>query len=136
MRRDVAVLSAGGPSRERFILERMSEGVSPGLAALLFLERVQRDDLARTRHWIECERQRAVEEAARRPLPPPPDWVIAYVRQGVGKARLPEAVHVGGCSMAPGHPAAVSREQALAALAEGAQSCGFCWPDTALGVLE
>ncbi|MFI1177579.1 DUF6233 domain-containing protein [Streptomyces melanogenes] len=114
----------------------MSGDVSPRLAALLFLERVQVDDLARTRRWIEREGQRAAEEAARRPLPPPPDWLIAYVRQGVGKARLPEAVHVGGCSMAPGQPTAVSREQAVAALAEGVAACDFCRPDTALGVLE
>ncbi|WP_371648079.1 MULTISPECIES: DUF6233 domain-containing protein [unclassified Streptomyces] len=114
----------------------MSDSVSPRLAALLFLERVQLDDLARTRCWIESERQRAAEEAARRPLPPPPDWVIAYVRRGAGKARLPEGVHVGGCSMAPGQPTAVSREQALAALAEGAPACDFCRPDTALGMLE
>ncbi|GGP78072.1 DUF6233 domain-containing protein [Streptomyces melanogenes] len=114
----------------------MSDSVSPRLAALLFLERVQVDDLARTRRWIAREGRRAAEEAARRPLPPPPDWVIAYVRQGVGKARLPEAVHVGGCSMAPGQPTAVSREQAVAALAEGVAACDFCRPDTALGVLE
>lgn len=119
----------------RSVLECMSESVSPRLAALLFLERVQLDDLARTRRWIEREGLRAAEEAARRTLLLPPDWVIAYVRRGAGKARLPEGVHVGGCSMAPGQPAAVSREQAIAALAEGVAACDFCRPGTALGVL-
>ncbi|WP_190094540.1 DUF6233 domain-containing protein [Streptomyces melanogenes] len=110
--------------------------MSPGLAALFFLERVQVGDLARTRRWIERERRRAVEEVARRPLPPPPGWVMAYVRRGAGKARLPEGVDVGGCSMASGLPTAVGREQALAALTEGVQACDFCRPDTVLGVLE
>ncbi|MFG2144145.1 DUF6233 domain-containing protein [Streptomyces sp. NPDC048696] len=112
----------------------MNESESSRLAALLFLERVQRADLARTRRWIDQERQRAAEEAARRPLPPPPDWVLAYQRTGRGPT--PEAVHVGGCSMAPGQPKAITREQALAALADGVSACEYCRPDTELGVLE
>ncbi|GGP59369.1 DUF6233 domain-containing protein [Streptomyces melanogenes] len=114
----------------------MFEVASPRLAALLFLERVQRADLARTQRWIEQERKRAAEEAARRPPPPPPDWVIAYVRRGADKPRLPEGVHIGGCTMAPGEPEAITREQALAALAEGVPACAFCRPDSELGVLE
>ncbi|MFD9793402.1 DUF6233 domain-containing protein [Streptomyces sp. NPDC059070] len=118
------------------IIEHVSEEVSPKLAALLFLERVQRTDPARTHRWIEQERQRVAEEAARRPPLPPPDWVIAYVRRGADKPRLPEGVHIGGCSMAPGQPTAITRERALAALSEGVPACSFCRPDSELGVLD
>ncbi|MFI1106330.1 DUF6233 domain-containing protein [Streptomyces melanogenes] len=44
---------------------------------------------------------------------------VSSSSEKLGQGRLPEGVHVGGCSMAPGQPTAVSRGEALAALAEG-----------------
>ncbi|WP_406324375.1 DUF6233 domain-containing protein [Streptomyces sp. NBC_01637] len=52
---------------------------------------------------------------------------------GVG-ARLIE-VHVGGCYAAGKRQRVITREQALAALADGIRACIHCRPDTELGVL-
>ncbi|WP_327419816.1 DUF6233 domain-containing protein [Streptomyces sp. NBC_01230] len=75
----------------------------------------------------ERERQQGV-----RARPPTPDWVIEL---GIGVGSPPIEVHVGGCYAAGKRRRAVSREQALAALADGIRACIHCRPDTALGVL-
>ncbi|MFE7792678.1 DUF6233 domain-containing protein [Streptomyces sp. NPDC057460] len=47
----------------------------------------------------------------------------------------PIKVHVGGCYAAGKRHRAISREQALAALADGIRACIHGRPDTELGVL-
>ncbi|WP_406364341.1 DUF6233 domain-containing protein [Streptomyces sp. NBC_01579] len=44
-------------------------------------------------------------------------------------------VHVGGCYAAGKRQRVITREQALAALADGIRACTHCRPDTELGVL-
>ncbi|WP_438297682.1 DUF6233 domain-containing protein [Streptomyces sp. HUAS TT7] len=103
------------------------------LSQLQFLRRYLLRELEQVDGWISAEEQQEAQQARRTP-PPPPDWVIAHVRSGKGP--VPQAVHVGGCGMAPGQPKAITREQALAALTEGVPACEFCRPDTELGWLE
>ncbi|MGC5001173.1 DUF6233 domain-containing protein [Streptomyces sp. DT203] len=54
---------------------------------------------------------------------------------GIGVGRPPIEVHVGGCHAAGKRQRAISREQALAALADGVRACIHCRPDTELGIL-
>ncbi|MEU0836229.1 DUF6233 domain-containing protein [Streptomyces sp. NPDC005969] len=60
-----------------------------------------------------------------------PDWGITDV--GIGTLR--SEVHRGDCFAAGKQLRTISREQALAALADGVQACEVCRPDTALGAL-
>ncbi|MFE1555500.1 DUF6233 domain-containing protein [Streptomyces sp. NPDC058734] len=77
--------------------------------------------------------QLLVAEAARRPLPPPPDWLLEH---GIGAGRPPVRVHVGDCwdTRTRCKPATV--EVARQALVDGVDPCLHCRPDTALGVLD
>lgn len=108
------------------------------LDLLRFLERVQLQQLDQTRRWIAAEEQREAEIAARQPPPEPPAWIIATGRATTARGTTPpRTVHVGGCGMTEGGTTqAITREQALAALAEGVPACEFCRPDTDLGWLE
>ncbi|WP_030756685.1 DUF6233 domain-containing protein [Streptomyces sp. NRRL F-5135] len=106
---------------------------SPRLIALRFLERVQLQDLERTRRWIAEEEGRAAEEAARRPPPAPPEWLV---ERGIDGARSPIAIHVGDCKMRGRAVQPLTRDQAVTGLVEhGIRPCPLCRPDTALGVL-
>ncbi|MFE2095093.1 DUF6233 domain-containing protein [Streptomyces sp. NPDC059460] len=58
-----------------------------------------------------------------------PDWGI----DDIGVGTLQSEVHRGDCFAAGKRLRAISREQALAALADGAPACEVCRPDTALG---
>ncbi|MER5683425.1 DUF6233 domain-containing protein [Streptomyces sp. NPDC002205] len=53
----------------------------------------------------------------------------------IGVGARPIEVHVGGCYAAGKRRRAVTREQALASLADGIRACIHCRPDTELGVL-
>ncbi|MGC5004833.1 DUF6233 domain-containing protein [Streptomyces sp. DT203] len=75
------------------------------------------------------EREKQRGEEAR---PPTPDWIIEL---GIGVGSRPIEVHVGGCYAAGKRRRALTREQALAALADGIRACIHCRPDTELGVL-
>ncbi|SFT31420.1 DUF6233 domain-containing protein [Streptomyces sp. ok210] len=75
------------------------------------------------------ERERQQGERAR---PATPDWIMEL---GIGVGSPPSEVHVGGCHAAGKRRRAISREQALAALADGIRACIHCRPDTELGVL-
>lgn len=75
------------------------------------------------------EKERRQGERAR---PPTPDWVMEL---GIGVGSPPIEVHVGGCYSAGKRRRAITREQALAALADGIRACIHCRPDTELGVL-
>ncbi|MFE2849924.1 DUF6233 domain-containing protein [Streptomyces lavendulae] len=48
----------------------------------------------RTRDWIATEEQHQALATARRPAPPPPEWLIEH---GIGTGRPPVRVHAGGC---------------------------------------
>ncbi|WP_406322155.1 DUF6233 domain-containing protein [Streptomyces sp. NBC_01637] len=75
------------------------------------------------------ERERQQGEERR---PPTPDWIIEL---SIGVGARPTEVHVGGCYAAGKRHSAITREQALAALADGIRACIHCRPDTELGVL-
>lgn len=98
---------------------------------LRFLERVQQQDLDRTRRWIAAEERRQTErQQGQQRRPPEPDWLIDHSLGG----RHPLAVHVGGCHMAGKHARGVARNQAMRALADGVPACTHCRPDTELGI--
>lgn len=105
--------------------------LSPRLAQLHFLRRYLLQELAKVDGWIQAEEHR--EAAARRTPLPVPDWVLGHLR--LGKTSRPDGVHLGDCGMAYA-PKALTRVQALAALAEGIKACPYCRPDRELGVLE
>ncbi|MEU7066870.1 DUF6233 domain-containing protein [Streptomyces sp. NPDC046161] len=106
---------------------------SDRLVQLRFLERVQLQDLQRTRDWIAAEERHLAVEATRLPAPPPPDWLIEH---GIGTGRPPVRVHVGGCWDTRTRCKPASADLARRALAEGVEACTHCRPDTALGVLD
>lgn len=111
----------------------MSDTV-PRLALLRFLERVQEQDLARTRRWIAEEEQREAErQRGAQARPPTPDWLL---ERGLNSRSTPVYVHVGGCWNAAKRADGVTREQALRALVEGVPACSHCRPDTELGYVE
>ncbi|MFV5996549.1 DUF6233 domain-containing protein [Streptomyces sp. NPDC056231] len=60
-----------------------------------------------------------------------PAWGITDV--GIGTLR--SEVHRGDCFAAGKQLRAISRDQALAALADGIQACEVCRPDLVLGAL-
>ncbi|MET7412492.1 DUF6233 domain-containing protein [Streptomyces rubiginosohelvolus] len=100
----------GGPSR---------------LDMLLFLERVQEMDLARTRDWIEKEQQRLAQGAA----------VPEYVAQN-GPGPAMGMIHKGTCRPLGAGVHAVAADDARRLLhADVSFACQVCRPDTALGML-
>ncbi|MFD3361564.1 DUF6233 domain-containing protein [Streptomyces albidoflavus] len=106
------------------------------LSALLFLRRVQEQDLARTDRWIEAEQQRQAEEERRRERarPEPPEWVLEL---GIGDGSPPIAVHAGDCVFLSKRRRQVSADEARRLIVDGAVgSCDACRPDTALGLVE
>lgn len=110
----------------------MSELPAPSRLQLLrFLEKVQLQDLQRTRGWIATEEQHVAAEAVRRPAPPPPEWLI---ERGIGVGRLPVRVHAGGCWDARKRCTAMTMEEARRAPAEGVPARPQCRPDAALGM--
>ncbi|WP_372352653.1 DUF6233 domain-containing protein [Streptomyces sp. KL116D] len=105
---------------------------STRLDLLRFLERVQEQDLARTRKWIADEEQRHAAQArtAAASKPPPPEWLI----ERVVHSDLVLSVHVGDCNMTGKNTTAATRDDAVRTLAEGIEACPFCQPDVALGI--
>ncbi|MFB7555979.1 DUF6233 domain-containing protein [Streptomyces brevispora] len=75
----------------------------------------------------EQERQQGEERR-----PPTPDWIVEL---GIGQGAPPSEVHAGHCHAAGKRRREISREQALALLADGVRACAHCRPDTDLGVL-
>ena len=115
-------------------IEHMHDPTPSRLDLLRFLERVQEQDLARTRRWIADEERRESERrtgAENRPAPP--DWLLDY---GLNKDAMPTGVHVGGCHMVGQRAKGTDGDTARRALAAGVPGCGHCRPDTALGVLD
>ncbi|WP_030969749.1 DUF6233 domain-containing protein [Streptomyces sp. NRRL S-1824] len=91
----------------------------------MWVERI--DEAIAAAEQRERERQQGEERR-----PPTPDWIIEL---SVGVGARPIEVHVGGCYAAGKRHRAITREQALAALADGIRACIHCRPDTELGVL-
>ncbi|WP_326604310.1 DUF6233 domain-containing protein [Streptomyces sp. NBC_01800] len=73
-----------------------------------------------------------VRQQAKERRPTTPDWIVEL---SIGVGARPIEVHVGGCYAAGKRHRAITREQALAALADGIRACIHCRPDTELGVL-
>ncbi|MER6782381.1 MULTISPECIES: DUF6233 domain-containing protein [unclassified Streptomyces] len=112
----------------------MSELPAPSRLHLLrFLEKVQLQDLQRTRDWIAAEEQHAAAVAVRRPAPPAPEWLI---ERGIGVGRLPVCIHTGTCWDAGKRCTAINTDEARRSLAEHVPACPHCRPDVALGMLE
>lgn len=78
----------------------------------------------------EATQRQAAREAARAALPAA-GWKIEVQRMLADGA--PWRVHRGDCTMGKGRPC--TREEARRLLADGVESCPYCRPDTALGVL-
>ncbi|MYU24666.1 DUF6233 domain-containing protein [Streptomyces sp. SID8352] len=76
----------------------------------------------------EAERQRGAEAR-----PPAPDWLL---EGGLSRDAPPVQVHVGGCWNAGKRGRALTRDDALRALAGGVRACDACRPDTELGYLD
>ncbi|MEW1637543.1 DUF6233 domain-containing protein [Streptomyces sp. NPDC093801] len=109
---------------------------SPGasrLEQLRFLERVQLQDLRRTRDWIATEERLLAAHGDRKPAPTPPEWLIEH---GIGTGRPAVRVHTGGCWDTRTRCKAATVDAARRALAEGVPACPQCRPDTALGMLD
>lgn len=105
----------------------------PDLPRLRTLEQQLTIWLGRVRTAIAAAEQREAERRqgeARRP--PIPDWVLEV---GIGVGSPPVDVHTGDCYSIGKRRRPISREQALALLAEGVPACTHCRPDTDLGVL-
>ncbi|WP_326737053.1 DUF6233 domain-containing protein [Streptomyces sp. NBC_01022] len=82
---------------------------------------------------IAAAEQRESEQRQREERrPATPDWVVEL---SVGVGARPIEVHIGGCHAAGKRQRAITREQALVALADGMRACTHCRPDSALGVL-
>ncbi|MFE2856159.1 DUF6233 domain-containing protein [Streptomyces lavendulae] len=111
----------------------MPENSPSRLDLLRFLEKIQVRYLQRTRDWIATEEQHQVLETARRPAPPPPEWLIEH---GIGTGWLPARVHTGQCWDTRTHCKPDTADQARRTLAEGVSACPHCRPDTALGLLD
>ncbi|MGW3735156.1 DUF6233 domain-containing protein [Streptomyces sp. NPDC005148] len=77
------------------------------------------------------QRERERQQGEERRLPTP-DWVVEL---SIGVGARPIEVHVGGCHAAGRRQRITTREQALAALADGTRAFIHCRPDTELGVL-
>jgi hypothetical protein len=104
------------------------------LELLRFLERVQEQDLERTRRWIADEERRQLErQQGEQARPPAPDWLLEL---GIGRDAVPVYVHEGGCWNAAKRSRGVARDVALRALTEGVPACPHCRPDSALGYLD
>lgn len=121
------------PRRSR--LERVNDSTSlTRLDLLRFLERVQKRDLARTRRWIAEEEARAVQQERRQETEErvAPDWILqTMINSGASM------LHLGTCwATGSKRTRGITRDEALDALAHGAEACSVCRPDTALGVLD
>lgn len=115
-------------------IEHVNDQVPSRLAQLRFLERVQLQDLARTRQWIADEGRRETErQHGEQARPPQPDWLL---EQGLNRDSPAVYVHVGGCWNAGKRSRGVPRDVALRALAEGVPACTHCRPDVELGFLD
>ncbi|NUP23586.1 MAG: hypothetical protein HOZ81_47530 [Streptomyces sp.] len=105
----------------------------PDLPRLRTLETWLAMSLERVREQIAVAEQREAERRqGEERRPPAPDWVLEL---GIGVGALPAEVHAGHCYAIGRRRRPITREQALAALAEGVRACVHCRPDTDLGVL-
>ncbi|MGW3735170.1 DUF6233 domain-containing protein [Streptomyces sp. NPDC005148] len=79
-----------------------------------------------------AEQQDREKQRGEEVRPPTPAWIVEL---GTGVGSRPIEVHIGGCYAARRRRRAITREQALAALADGIRACIHCRPGTELGVL-
>ncbi|MEE1808062.1 DUF6233 domain-containing protein [Streptomyces sp. BE133] len=103
------------------------------LVMLRFARRIAVQQVEQIDRWIaDEERREAEQQQGEERRPPTPDWVMEL---SIGLGARPIEVHAGHCYAIGKRHRAISREQALAALAEGIRACAHCRPDTELGVL-
>lgn len=118
--------------QERLRIELMSDTPSR-LVMLHFARRIAVQQVEQIDRWIaDEERREAEQQQGEERRPPTPDWVVEL---SIGLGARPIEVHAGHCYAIGKRHRAISREQALAALAEGIRACAHCRPDTELGVL-
>ncbi|MET7492677.1 DUF6233 domain-containing protein [Streptomyces sp900116325] len=79
-----------------------------------------------------AERREREKRQGEERRPPTPDWTVEL---SIGVGAQPIEVHIGGCQTRGNVQRVITREQALAALADGIRACIHCRPDTELGVL-
>ncbi|MFD9561562.1 DUF6233 domain-containing protein [Streptomyces sp. NPDC059994] len=115
----------------------MTSPLPPDLARLLTVRTYLQQQLTTVEAAIGAAERAAAELAARRPLPPPPDWLIEYSIGGRDQQKI-LALHAGDCWI--GSKATrtrpLTREAALQVLADRVKPCDVCRPDSELGVLE
>lgn len=116
-------------------LEHVND-LPPDLPRLRTLETWLAMSLDRVRQQIAAVEQQGKGQATAKqpeepkpPRPRTPDWGIV----GVGTGTPITEIHRGDCWAAGKALREVSRERAVAELADGARSCDVCRPDTALG---
>ncbi|MGW3747293.1 DUF6233 domain-containing protein [Streptomyces sp. NPDC005146] len=78
------------------------------------------------------QREREWQQGMER-RPPTPDWIVEL---SIAVGARPIEVHVGGCYAAGKRQRGITRDQTLAALADGMRACIHCRPHTELGVLR
>ncbi|WP_392895732.1 DUF6233 domain-containing protein [Streptomyces sp. LN699] len=105
----------------------------PDLARLRTVVTYLRAALGRAEQALAVAETQASLDAARRPMPDPPAWLIEH---GIGAGRPLIRVHVGGCWDTRNRCSPIDVEQARRALAEGVPGCPHCRPHIALGVLD
>ncbi|MCE0446833.1 DUF6233 domain-containing protein [Streptomyces tricolor] len=77
--------------------------------------------------------RQAEQDRGRRSKPWPTEWTVEL---GIGVGRPPVQVHRGTCDLAGKRRRPVGRDKARHLLADGTSACGYCRPDTALGVFD
>ncbi|MFD7444470.1 DUF6233 domain-containing protein [Streptomyces sp. NPDC059909] len=111
-----------------------SPDLPPDLERLRVLETFLLITLARVHELIAHREQQAVihQRAQRRKRPA--EWTMEISSNG----RTPIGVHAGERRMGgtQTRTKAITREQAVRALAEGVEACRFCRPDSELGLLD
>jgi hypothetical protein len=110
------------------------DDLPPDLPRLRTLETWLALTLVRVRKQITTlERQEQERQHGEQARPPEPDWLIEY---GLNRDAIPNAVHVGGCRMAGKRSKPTDSETARRAIVGGVTACGFCRPDSELGILD
>ncbi|MGW1653852.1 DUF6233 domain-containing protein [Streptomyces atratus] len=103
------------------------------LVMLRFARRIAVQQVEQIDRWIADEERREAErQQGEERRPPTPDRVMEL---SIGLGARPIEVHAGHCYAIGKRHRAITREQALAALAKGIRACAHCRPDTELGVL-
>ncbi|MFF9003601.1 DUF6233 domain-containing protein [Streptomyces achromogenes] len=112
----------------------MFDDLPPDLPRLRTLETWLALTLDRVRQRITAmERREAERQHGEQARPSVPEWLIEY---GLNRDAIPNAVHVGWCRMAGKRSKPTDSDTARRAIVGGVTACGFCRPDSELGILD